>query len=298
MARSAGEGKGEAKERAYYGGLERKHVEGQKWESVSFSSGGDHLIYEVGAATEMLRKGVKAKYVYGSSAGGITALFYWLDLREELTLKMMMDMLPSKKRRSAGIFDALWRGSSESCRGIELLRQRVMELIRNIFKKRPGLYKELKGHVFLALTSFPDLKEKCISDWKSDEDFLGALEATTWIPGVTAPFLPPKYRGGRYMDGGFANVHPIRDKDTVCVSTQPFTARPWSRAAKKKTEKPEIFRHVDEEDGISSLGSMAMIKNKMYYKRLYRCGEHDAGIYIASRALQHQKKESTKETKK
>lgn len=56
-----------------------------------------------------------------------------------------------------------------------------------------------------------------VSQFESKEDLLNALMASSFIPFFSG-FLPPKFHGVRYMDGGFSDNLPTLDENTITVS--------------------------------------------------------------------------------
>lgn len=73
------------------------------------------------------------------------------------------------------------------------------------------------GKLHISLTRLDDLENVIVSKFESKEDVIQALICSCFIP-CWSGFVPPKYKGIAYIDGGFSNNLLILDDKTVTVS--------------------------------------------------------------------------------
>ena len=73
------------------------------------------------------------------------------------------------------------------------------------------------GKLHISLTRFRDGANVVVSEFKSKEDVIQVLLCSCFIP-FWSGFVPPKYQGVSYMDGGLSNNLLILDDKTVTVS--------------------------------------------------------------------------------
>jgi predicted acylesterase/phospholipase RssA len=230
----------------------------------------------MGAAQVLLENKVRAKRVYCTSGGCATAIYYLLDLRNDISLQTLLKALPQGRRRHSSMFHALGRDGKKP-RGIELARKRMVAIMREMLDLRPDAYRVLSGRMYVFLTAFPLLQTRYVSHWSSNDQVMDTFLATSCIPGVDTQFKPVTCGSTWFVDGGFLAEHPVRDKHTVCVSTEKISQW-WSKAyAVKKSEWPEISRKM------SAKGSLE-VKKVEYYERIYHWGRIDALRYLQSRS--------------
>ncbi|XP_073176517.1 omega-hydroxyceramide transacylase [Lepidochelys kempii] len=92
-----------------------------------------------------------------------------------------------------------------------------------------GLYKMLpenshqvaSGRLHISLTRMMDGQNVMVSEFSSKEDLIQALICSCFVP-IYCGFIPPSFRGVRYVDGGFTNLQPCSDLETV-ITVSPFT---------------------------------------------------------------------------
>lgn len=91
-------------------------------------------------------------------------------------------------------------------------------LLKNLEKVLPeDAHLKVNGKLHISLTRVHDGKNVIVSEFESKEDLLQALLASAFVP-VFSGILPPKFRGIRYMDGGFSDNLPAIDENTITVS--------------------------------------------------------------------------------
>jgi hypothetical protein len=78
-------------------------------------------------------------------------------------------------------------------------------------------HKLCSGRVHISLTRWKDGKNLIVNQFESREELIQALICSSFVPCYSG-FLPPKFRGTYYWDGGLSNNNPILDQDTIIVS--------------------------------------------------------------------------------
>ncbi|XP_014668423.1 PREDICTED: patatin-like phospholipase domain-containing protein 3 [Priapulus caudatus] len=68
----------------------------------------------------------------------------------------------------------------------------------------------------ISLTRVSDGKNVVVNRFSSKDELIQALICSSFVP-VWSGFVPPKYRGVRYIDGGLSNNIPIVNEHTVTV---------------------------------------------------------------------------------
>ncbi|KAG8517934.1 1-acylglycerol-3-phosphate O-acyltransferase PNPLA3 [Galemys pyrenaicus] len=80
------------------------------------------------------------------------------------------------------------------------------------------IHLRISGKACLSLTRVDDFKNVLVSEFHSKEEVVDALMCTCFIP-FYCGFIPPSFRGVRYIDGGLTNNAPCIDsKTTLMVS--------------------------------------------------------------------------------
>ena len=263
--------------------------------SISFSAAGLHAIYLMAVAHTFLEMNVKCDEYYCTSGGVFAALYCILDWRKDVDMQTMLNILPTGVlRNNATVMGTVkrWfkrhvgRNKTEydGPRGIELARKNVLDVLTRLINRDPNTYQRVSGRIFITVTRWPFLKRTVESQFRSNHDLLGCIYASTDIPGVAGKrFLSGQvWRDSRYADGGILDIHPIKDKDTVCVSTMKFSVRPSSPAARLKgMDMCEIGRNYDY------YGAQHVLY-KVYYSQLWNEGIRDSEVFVKQRQLRQQ----------
>lgn len=99
------------------------------------------------------------------------------------------------------------------------------------------------GRLSVSLTRAHDLTNVLASEWESRDELIDCLLCSCFIPFFSGVSIP-KFRGSRYLDGGFTDNLPVVCRPAITVS--PFRARvdvcPADRAA-----NPIYLRVANEE---------------------------------------------------
>uniref|UniRef100_A0A7M4E5A0 PNPLA domain-containing protein n=1 Tax=Crocodylus porosus TaxID=8502 RepID=A0A7M4E5A0_CROPO len=76
------------------------------------------------------------------------------------------------------------------------------------------------GRLHIGLTRLPDGQKVVISDFYSKEEVIQAVLCSCFIPCVCG-WIPPSFRGMRYIDGGFTSLQLFSDPETT-IYVSPF----------------------------------------------------------------------------
>ncbi|XP_007892360.1 patatin-like phospholipase domain-containing protein 2 [Callorhinchus milii] len=183
-------------------------------QALSFCGSGFLVVYQIGAVQCLLRhvpqvmRGIRR--VYGASAGSLIAAavvcgvnldgFYW-------------NIGKASKMCREHVLGAM----HPTFNMLEVLREAV---IRNLPSNAHQL---AHGKLFISLTRIPDGENVLVSDFASRDELVQVLVCSCFFP-VYCGFIPPIFRGVRYIDGGLSNNQPLFDgKRTITIS--PFSGK-------------------------------------------------------------------------
>uniref|UniRef100_A0A8D0E7C8 PNPLA domain-containing protein n=1 Tax=Salvator merianae TaxID=96440 RepID=A0A8D0E7C8_SALMN len=159
--------------------------------SLSFAGGGFLAIYEIGViqalleqAPEILRSAPK---VYGASSGSLMA---------------------------AAVVCKVSLGK----RCIALSWLHLCKLHQTLPENS---HQMATGRLYVSLTRLIDGQNVVVSEYSSKEELIQVLICSCFVP-IYAGFIPPSFRGVRYVDGGFTNLQPCSDLETA-ITVSPFT---------------------------------------------------------------------------
>ena len=220
------------------------HV-GESPKSISFSGCGFLGVYHIGVAS-CLKQHAKSLInnfdkIYGCSAGSLVAAMLLVDIGIDEVCQHTMDVVA--KARS-GILGPLSPGFKLN----EIL-------LKNLTEKLPmDAHLKTSGKLFVSLTRVYDCKNVIISDFATREELINVLLCSCFVPFYSG-FVPPKYRGTYYVDGGISNNLPSFN-DTITVS-------PWSGSS-------DICPRNDDE---SSLIDLIVVNTSIQAtpSNIYRC---------------------------
>uniref|UniRef100_A0A8B9PFP1 PNPLA domain-containing protein n=1 Tax=Apteryx owenii TaxID=8824 RepID=A0A8B9PFP1_APTOW len=177
--------------------------------SLSFSGSGFLGLYQVGVvqsllelAPELLRSACK---VYGTSAGSLIAaaavcgtnLEFFFASAEEAR-KSILGRLSPRCSPLASIRAFLQRTLPENSHQVAL------------------------GRLHVSLTRVVDGQNIMVSEFSSKEELIQALLCSCFIP-IYCGFIPPSYRGVRYVGGGFTGLQPVPNLEEAMITVFPFT---------------------------------------------------------------------------
>ncbi|XP_015267328.1 PREDICTED: patatin-like phospholipase domain-containing protein 1 isoform X2 [Gekko japonicus] len=180
--------------------------------SLSFAGGGYLVVYEIGVVQSLLEQAPEivrsASKVYGASAGSLIAASVVCECCLD-DLKMNFYTIAQDVRRS--ILGPLTHGYSI-----------IRTIQKHLYQSMPeNSHQMATGRLFISLTRAADGQNVIVSEYSSKEELIQALICSCFVP-IYFGFIPPSFRGVRYVDGGFSSLQPYSDLETV-ITVSPFT---------------------------------------------------------------------------
>ncbi|NWV35299.1 PLPL1 protein, partial [Malurus elegans] len=181
--------------------------------SLSFSGSGFLALYQVGVvqsllelAPELLKSACK---VYGSSAGSLIAAAVVCGVGLD-DLKEFFFALATEVRKT--ILGPL----SPKCSLLAKLKTVLQRMLPE------DSYLLASGRLHISLTRVVDGQNVMASEFSSKEELIQALLCSCFLP-IYCGFIPPSYRGVRYVDGGFTGLQPVSSLEEPVITVSPFT---------------------------------------------------------------------------
>ncbi|XP_008191795.1 patanin-like phospholipase domain-containing protein atgl-1 isoform X1 [Tribolium castaneum] len=174
--------------------------------NLSFAGCGFLGIYHVGVACCFRKYAphLLLNKISGASAGAIAACCLLLDLPLGETTSDILRVATEARRRSLGPFNPSFNIHSLLLEGLEKFLPDDAHI-------------RVSGKLHISLTRVHDGKNVIVSQFDSREELIQALLATAFIP-IFSGIIPPKFKGVRYMDGGYSDNLPTLDENTITVS--------------------------------------------------------------------------------
>ncbi|KAK2509000.1 hypothetical protein MC885_002378 [Smutsia gigantea] len=122
-----------------------------------------------------------------------------------------------------------------------------------------NIHQLISGKMCISLTRVSDGKNVLVSDFQSKDEVVNALFCSCFLP-FYCGFIPPSFRGVRYIDGGISDNIPFTDAKTT-ITVSPFCGE------------------CDICPKVKSMNFLYMDVNKL---SLYLCSEN---IYLLYQAL-------------
>ncbi|XP_045021165.1 1-acylglycerol-3-phosphate O-acyltransferase PNPLA3-like [Bubalus bubalis] len=177
--------------------------------SLSFAGCGFLSVYYIGVthclsehAPHFLRQVQK---FFGASSGALYCAFFLSGIPLDQTLQILMDLTRRARSHKLGIIHP---GFSLSKHTRDSLQRHLPENIHQL----------VSGKMVISLTRVPDGKSVLVSDFRSKEEVVDALCCSSYVPFICG-WIPPSFRGVRYVDGGVRDIMPFVDsKKTITVS--------------------------------------------------------------------------------
>ncbi|XP_051008467.1 omega-hydroxyceramide transacylase [Acomys russatus] len=178
--------------------------------SISFSGSGFLSYYQAGAVDALRDLAPKmldtAHRFAGTSAGAVIAALVICGIEMEEYLRVLNMGLAEVKKFFLGPL-------SPSCKMVQMMRQ----FLYNVLPE--DSYKSATGKLHVSLTRVTDGENVVVSEYTSKEELIEALYCSCFVP-VYCGFIPPMYRGERYIDGGFTSMQPCAFwTDSITIST-------------------------------------------------------------------------------
>uniref|UniRef100_A0A3P8S5B8 PNPLA domain-containing protein n=1 Tax=Amphiprion percula TaxID=161767 RepID=A0A3P8S5B8_AMPPE len=169
--------------------------------SISFSGSGFLATYQLGVAQCFLNHAPwilrNAPSVLGASAGSLVAAAVVLSFVLNLPL-----------------WDVIVKASTLGPLNPSVNIFHWLECIVNKYLPHDA-HQLAGGRLAIAMTRLTDGKHVVMSEFHSKEDIVQALLCSCYVPGYCG-FLPPSFKGVRYLDGGFTGMQPV------------MTVSPWN----------------------------------------------------------------------
>ncbi|XP_006613805.1 1-acylglycerol-3-phosphate O-acyltransferase Pnpla3 isoform X1 [Apis dorsata] len=174
--------------------------------NLSFAGCGFLGIYHVGVAVcfKKYAPHLLLDKISGASVGAIAACCLLCDLPLGEITSNVLRVAREARQRTLGPF-------SPSFNVQEILLESLQKFLPN------DAHIRVSGKLHVSLTRVYDGKNVIVSQFSSREDLLQALLASAFVP-IFSGLLPPRFRGIRYMDGGFSDNLPTLDENTITIS--------------------------------------------------------------------------------
>ncbi|XP_045376535.2 1-acylglycerol-3-phosphate O-acyltransferase PNPLA3 isoform X2 [Camelus bactrianus] len=198
--------------------------------SLSFSGCGFLGFYHVGV-THCLSERVphlirNAPKFFGSSAGALHCATFLSGIPVDQTLQILKDLVLHTRSRNISILPP----------SFNLIKCIQDSLHRHL---PDNVHRLLSGRLFISLTRVSDGENVLVSDFQSKDEVIDALICSSFIPFFFG-FIPPSFRGVRYVDGGMTDILPFLDTKTT-ITVSPFYGESGICPKVKSTN----FLHVD-----------------------------------------------------
>jgi patatin-like phospholipase domain-containing protein 2 len=186
----------------------RELVKGQQLqENLSFCGCGFLGIYHVGVAScfHEYAPQLSMHKISGSSAGALVAVAHICgNLQLAYATTDILRVAIEARARSLGPLHPSFD---------------INAIVRDALQRDlpDDVHLRVSGKLHISLTRLDDLENVIVSKFDSKEDVIQALICSCFIP-CWSGFVPPKYKGTAYIDGGFSNNLLILDEKTVTVS--------------------------------------------------------------------------------
>ncbi|XP_053104251.1 omega-hydroxyceramide transacylase-like isoform X2 [Hemicordylus capensis] len=191
---------------------EEKQVEAGENSDPDRKGGGFLAIYEIGVIQGLLEQAPEilksAQKIYGASSGSIIAAAVVCELSLDVVKKCFYGVARDARRTILGPF-------SPSCNLVQILQQELCQILPE------NSHQMATGRLYVSLTRLMDGRNVVVSEYSSKEELIQALICSCFVP-VYGGFIPPSFRGVRYVDGGFTNLQPHSDLETA-ITVSPFT---------------------------------------------------------------------------
>ncbi|CAH1127889.1 unnamed protein product [Ceutorhynchus assimilis] len=174
--------------------------------NLSFAGCGFLGIYHVGVACCFRKYAphLLLNKVSGASAGALAACSLILDMPLGETTSDILRVAIEARKRSLGPFNPSFN-----------IHQLLLEGLEKFLPDDAHI--RVSGKLHISLTRVCDGRNVIVSQFDSREELIQALLASAFIP-IFSGLFPPKFKGTRYMDGGYSDNLPTLDENTITVS--------------------------------------------------------------------------------
>ncbi|XP_050505997.1 1-acylglycerol-3-phosphate O-acyltransferase Pnpla3-like isoform X4 [Diabrotica virgifera virgifera] len=174
--------------------------------NLSFAGCGFLGIYHVGVACCFRKYAphLLLDKISGASAGAIAACCLICDLPIGDMTSDVLRVCTEARSRSLGAFSPSFN-----------IHKLMLENLEKFLPEDAHI--RCSGKLHVSLTRVHDGKNVVVSQFDSREDLIQILLASAFIPFFSG-LIPPKFKGVRYMDGGYSDNLPTLDENTITVS--------------------------------------------------------------------------------
>ncbi|XP_072386185.1 patatin-like phospholipase domain-containing protein atgl-1 isoform X1 [Diabrotica undecimpunctata] len=174
--------------------------------NLSFAGCGFLGIYHVGVACCFRKYAphLLLDKISGASAGAIAACCLICDLPIGDMTSDVLRVCTEARSRSLGAFSPSFN-----------IHKLMLENLEKFLPEDAHI--RCSGKLHVSLTRVHDGKNVVVSQFDSREELIQILLASAFIPFFSG-LIPPKFKGVRYMDGGYSDNLPTLDENTITVS--------------------------------------------------------------------------------
>ncbi|KAM7415092.1 hypothetical protein PAMA_019767 [Pampus argenteus] len=183
----------------------------EQW-NISFAGCGFRSVYYLGALSCILERVPRlvqgASKICGASSGCLVAAALTVGIPIEQFCFDVLTVAKEARKHTLGVFHPTF----------SLLRTVRASLLE---KLPEDAHLRASGKLCVSLTRLPDGKNVLVSEFDSREELIQVLMCSCFFP-VYCAFIPPSYRGVRYVDGALSNNMPLfEQRNTITVA--PFS---------------------------------------------------------------------------
>ncbi|KAM6937022.1 patatin-like phospholipase domain-containing protein 2 [Xenentodon cancila] len=180
--------------------------------NLSFAGCGFRSFYYIGALSCILERVPHlvhgASKIAGASSGCLVAAALTVGIPMELLCIDIMTAAKEIRKHTLGVFHPTF----------SLLRT----VRRSLLEKLPGdAHLRASGKLCVSLTRLADGENVLVSEFASREELIELLTCSCFFP-VYCGFIPPSYRGVRYVDGALSNNMPLSERRNT-ITLAPFS---------------------------------------------------------------------------
>ncbi|XP_072242457.1 patatin-like phospholipase domain-containing protein 2 isoform X1 [Leuresthes tenuis] len=187
------------------------HNRVEEW-NIAFTGCGFRSIYYVGSLSCILERLPqlvhRASKIGGASSGCLVAAPLTLGIPMEQLCFKILTMAKEARKHTLGVFHPTF----------SLLQTVRHYLLENLPE---DAHLRATGKLCVSLTRLADGENVLVSEFASRDELIQVLICSCFFP-VYCGFIPPSYRGVRYMDGALSNNMPLFEhRNTITMA--PFS---------------------------------------------------------------------------
>ncbi|XP_029951563.1 patatin-like phospholipase domain-containing protein 2 [Salarias fasciatus] len=183
----------------------------EEW-NISFAGCGFRSIYYVGALSCILERAPHlvdgASKICGASSGCLVAAALTVGIPIEQLCANILTTASEARKHSLRVFHPTF----------SLLRTVRDSLLEELPQ---DAHRRASGRLCVSLTRMSDMKNVLVSEFDTREELIQVLMCSCFFPAYSG-FIPPSYRGVRYMDGALSNNVPLCEQRNTIIMA-PFS---------------------------------------------------------------------------